>query len=162
MSLLLRPVTAEQTAAYLPMARAAYLDELLASGAFNPERARAKADQDYASLDYDGETTYVAAHEVIDGVEQWVGVLGYGLRGFDDDPATEPALYVYDLEVFEPYRRRGSATALLEHARRVAAAAGAASVRLTVWAGNDGARDLYDAVGFRLEAQQMRLAVDRA
>ena len=101
----------------------------------------------------DGEI-YVAAYDD-DGV--WVGVLGYALQGFDDDPATEPALFVYDLEVFDAYRRRGHARDLLAHAESLARAAGAASVRLTVWEGNDGAHDLYRRVGFRDESHQMRL-----
>ena len=84
-------------------------------------------------------------------------MLGYVLKGFDDDPTTEPALFVYDLDVFVAFRRRGHATEILSHAAVLAADAGAASVLLTVLEGNDGARDVYEANGFPYEAHQMRL-----
>ncbi len=149
-------MTDGQVATYRPLAVEGFVVDIVRSGSLDEVRARAKAEQSYSSAD--GET-YLAAHTVVDGAEEWVGVLGYALHGFDDDPATEPALFVYDLEVFEPFRRRGVATELLAHARRVAAESGALSVRLTVWEGNDGAQDLYRRFGFRPECQQMRLAL---
>jgi len=151
-----RPMTPEQEAEYLPQAVDGFVLDIVRAGSLDPARARAKAEASYASLHADGET-YLAAYDA-DGV--WVGVLGYALQGFDDDPATEPALFVYDLEVFEPYRRRGHARDLLAHAESLAREAGALSVRLTVWEGNDGARELYQGSGFRDERHQMRMPLE--
>lgn len=148
-----RPMTPEQEAEYLPQAIEGFVLDIVRAGSLDPVRARAKAEASYTGLHADGEI-YVAAYDD-DGI--WVGVLGYALQGFDDDPATESALFVYDLEVFDPYRRRGHARDLLAHAESLARAAGAVSVRLTVWEGNDGAHDLYRRVGFRDESHQMRL-----
>ena len=152
MSLTFRGMTAEQEAVYLPVVVEEYAAELVRSGSYDESRAIAKSQKSYASLHEDDEV-YVAA---FDG-DTWVGVLGYLLKGFDDDPTTEPALFVYDLDVFETFRRRGHATEILSHAAVLAADAGAASVLLTVLERNDGARDIYEANGFHYEAHQMRL-----
>jgi ribosomal protein S18 acetylase RimI-like enzyme len=147
-------MTVEQEAVYLPHVVEEYAAELVRSGSYEEARAIAKSRTSFASLHEDAEV-YVAA---FDG-DTWVGVLGYVLKGFDDDPSTEPALFVYDLEVFEEFRRRGHATEILAHATVLAEDAGAKSVLLTVLEGNDGARDLYEALGFHYEAHRMRLSL---
>jgi ribosomal protein S18 acetylase RimI-like enzyme len=149
-------MTPQQERAYLPLVVEEYASELLRSGSYDEARARSRSERSYASLHEDGEI-YLAAH---DEAGTWVGVLGYVLKGFDDDPTTEPALFVYDLDVFEPFRRRGHATEILAHASAIAADAGASSVLLTVLEGNDGARALYEGGGFRYEAHQMRRPVE--
>jgi ribosomal protein S18 acetylase RimI-like enzyme len=138
---------------YFVQAREGYVGDLLRAGAMDEERARLKADRDYASLEFEGDTVYLAAY---DDQGAWVGVLGYGLRGFDA-PHEEPTVMVYDLEVFEDFRRRGHARAMLAHAAAVGSDAGALAVRLVVWAGNDGAHALYLKAGFRPEQVRMRL-----
>ena len=153
MTTTVRPLTAEQTEAYLEVAKDGYVVDLLRADALDEGRARLKAERDYATTEFEGETTYLAAYDD-DG--RWVGVLGYGLRGYDE-PHEEPTLYVYDLEVFPPYRRRGHATDLLAHAADAGRAAGALAVRLTVWANNTDAEALYARVGFRPEQQRLRL-----
>jgi ribosomal protein S18 acetylase RimI-like enzyme len=64
-----------------------------------------------------------------------------------DDPPGEYAL-VSDLAVREPFRRRGIGGALLAGAEGVAAAAGAAELRIAVLVGNDEAGRLYRSAGF--------------
>ncbi|MFC6238306.1 GNAT family N-acetyltransferase [Longivirga aurantiaca] len=149
------PLTAEQAAAYLPHSQQGFADDLVRAGALDAERALRKAVADYSSLD-EGGTTYVAGYADIDGTEQWVGVIGWALTGFDADHE-ERTLYIYDLEVFERFRQRGFAEGLLAYAAQRAAEAGADAVRLTVWAGNDSAEALYRKVGFLPEQQRMRL-----
>lgn len=156
MSMRFAPFTDEQAELYLAHSQEGYVADLVTAGALDEGRARLKASLDYASLAYEGETTYVAAYAEIDGVEQWVGAIGWGLRGFDA-PHEEPTLYIYDLEVFEAYRRRGFGEGMLAHAAASAEDAGAHAVRLTVWAGNDGAKALYRSVGFQEEQSRMRM-----
>jgi ribosomal protein S18 acetylase RimI-like enzyme len=149
------PLTPEQSAAYLPHSQEGFADDLVRAGALDRERARRKAVADYSTLDEDG-TTYVAGYAEVDGAEEWVGVIGWALTGFDVDHE-ERTLYVYDLEVFERFRRRGYGEGLLGHALAEAERAGADAVRLTVWEGNDGAKALYRRLGFRDENARMRL-----
>lgn len=155
MSMRFAPLTAEQIDFYLPHSRRGYVDDLVRAGALDSDRARRKAAADYTSLDDEG-TLYVAGFAEVDGVEEWVGVIGWVLKGFDVDH-DEPTLYIYDLEVFERFRRRGFGEALLAHASAEAERAGAEAVRLTVWEGNDGAKALYRKVGFVEENARMRL-----
>ncbi len=76
-------------------------------------------------------------------------------------PGSEPALIglcvlarvaaeaeIHDLAVHPAFRRRGLARALVEHALREAARAGARTCWLEVRIGNRAARALYDALGF--------------
>ena len=149
------PLTREQSASYLPHSQRGFADDLVRAGALDGDRALRTAVADYASLDDEG-TTYVAGYADVDGTEQWVGVIGWALKGFDTDHA-ERTLYVYDLEVFEPFRRRGFGEGLLSFAAGEAERAGADAVRLTVWEGNDGAKALYRRLGFVDENARMRM-----
>lgn len=157
MTVEVRAFTGAQLASYVPMAEDSYVVDLVRAGALDEERARAKAELDYSDADQ-GATTFLAAYAVVDGQEEWVGVLGYGLQGFGS-PHEEPTLFVHDLEVFEPFRRRGFAEALLAVAADLAREAGAQAVRLTVWGGNHAAHDLYAKVGFEPEQHRLRLRV---
>ncbi|HKA13528.1 MAG TPA: GNAT family N-acetyltransferase [Myxococcota bacterium] len=64
----------------------------------------------------------------------------------DDDPSEHG--FVSDLVVSAPHRRRGIGRSLLNAAQARAREAGARVVRLSVKAGNAGARSLYEAEGF--------------
>ena len=155
MSLRVAPLTPEQAEFYLAHSQVGYVEDLVRAGAMDEDTARRKAAADYADLDVGGHTTYVAGHAEIDGREEWVGVIGWALKGFDG--TDEPTLFVYDLEVFERFRRRGYGEALMAHAAAEAARVGARSVRLTVWEGNDGAKALYRKLGFVDENARMRM-----
>ena len=148
-------LTPEQASAYLPHSQRGFADDLVRAGALDEDRALRTAVADYSSLEGDG-TTYVAGYAEIDGAEEWVGVIGWALKGFDADHE-ERTLYVYDLEVFERFRRRGFGEGLLAHAAAEAERAGADAVRLTVWAGNDAATALYRRLGFVDESTRMRM-----
>ena len=154
MSLSFAVMTPEQEATYLPVVVVDYAAELVRSG-YDEAQARSRSEASFASLHEDGET-YLAAYDD-DGA--WVGVLAYVLKGFDDGPTAARALFVYDLEVFEEFRRRGHATALLDHAAALAEEAGADEVLLTVLEGNDAGRRLYERRGFTYQSHRMRLPV---
>jgi ribosomal protein S18 acetylase RimI-like enzyme len=63
--------------------------------------------------------------------------------------AIEPrGAFVYDLEVFEPYRRKGHAEAAMRLAEQVAREKGARKIALHVFGDNAGARRLYQKLGY--------------
>jgi ribosomal protein S18 acetylase RimI-like enzyme len=68
--------------------------------------------------------------------------------------------WVYDIEIDEQHRRRGYARAALELGHAEAKSLGAKSIGLNVFAFNDGARALYDSLGYEPTAIQMKLGLD--
>ncbi|ADJ41740.1 AGL071C-Ap [Eremothecium gossypii ATCC 10895] len=61
----------------------------------------------------------------------------------------DPVLYILELHVAAPFRRRGLAAALLDAATRTARAAGLTRLELTVFTANRPALALYARAGFR-------------
>jgi len=74
------------------------------------------------------------------------GLAGYELRKFEQ-PRSE--LYIYDLAVREPHRRRGIATALIERLKRLARDRGAWVIYVQADLGDDPAIALYSGIGKR-------------
>jgi GNAT superfamily N-acetyltransferase len=60
---------------------------------------------------------------------------------------TKPGLWLEDLFVLEPHRRRGIGLALLEEVRRIAAARGAGRLEWSVLHWNDSAVAFYERFG---------------
>ena len=75
---------------------------------------------------------------------QNVGALWYTLR---NNPQGVSA-FVYEVEIFADYRRRGYATQAFALLERDASVRGAASVQLHVFGHNHAARALYEELGF--------------
>lgn len=94
----------------------------------------------------------------------------YDIASFDDVPEmVRPALeleslvpgswYVNAVATVETFRRRGIATALLRYAEGLARAAAAPSVSLIVGEHNEGARHLYETLGFDTIARRAAVTV---
>lgn len=66
----------------------------------------------------------------------------------------ENSLYINQLSVSPEFRRRGIAQRLIEHAKEEAEKKDKTDVRLRVFANNDPARKLYEALGFEVNAVQ--------
>ena len=155
MSVTFRRLTDDELATYLPHAKKGYVHDLTTAGALSPDRAMALADKDFNWVVVNETTEYYGAFDVIDDQLVNVAVFCIALDGVDV-AHEEPTMNLYDLEVFEPFRRRGYGLAILGEVRELAIDRGAASVRLTVWAGNDGARELYRIAGFAPENERLR------
>jgi ribosomal protein S18 acetylase RimI-like enzyme len=154
-SVTFRRLTDDELAAYLPHAKRGYVHDMTTAGAFSESRAQARAEKDFDWVVVNETSEYFGAFDEIDGRVVNVGVFCIALDGVGVDH-DEPTLHLYDLEVFEPYRRRGYGLAILAEVRELAIDRGAESVRLTVWAGNDGARELYRVAGFAAENEHLR------
>jgi len=77
----------------------------------------------------------------------WLGVF----------PAGGTQWWVFDIEIHEPHRRHGYARAALELGQQAAKDRGATAVGLNVFGFNTGAKELYDSLGYRVTATQMKL-----
>jgi aminoglycoside 3-N-acetyltransferase I len=71
-------------------------------------------------------------------------------------------VYIYDLAVAEPWRRRGVATALIERLQQIAAERGAWVVFVQADYGDDSAIALYEKLGVREEVLHFDIAVSSA
>ncbi len=155
MNVTFRRLDDKELETYLPHAKRGYVHDLTTAGAFSKQRAEALADKDFDWVVVNETGEYYGAFDEIDGEVVNVAVFCVALDGVGVEH-DEPTLHLYDLEVFEPYRRQGYGLAVLAEVRELAIDKGAESVRLTVWAGNDGARELYRVAGFVPENERLR------
>jgi len=84
------------------------------------------------------------------------GLAAYELRKFEQERSE---IYIYDLAVADPYRRRGIATALIEQLRRVAAARGAYVIYVQADLQDSPAIELYTKLGTREDVLHFDIAV---
>jgi aminoglycoside 3-N-acetyltransferase I len=76
------------------------------------------------------------------------GLVAYELDKFE---CARRELYIYDLAIAAPYRRRGIATALISRLRSIAASRGAWVIYVQADYGDDPAISLYTQLGVREE-----------
>ena len=99
--------------------------------------------------------SFIALVAVAEGA--LVGALAaYELRKFEQERSE---LYIYDLAVREPERRRGIATALIEELRAVAKERGAYVVDVQADYGDDPAIALYTKLGTREDVMHFDIPV---
>lgn len=114
-----------------------------------PEQAR-KAFEHYLPNGLDTEGHYVCAI-VAESTEEEVGHLWYCL----EPTKAGPRLFIPDIGIDEPHRRKGYATAALKELEKESARLGADSIRLHVFGSNTAARKLYAGLGYRETDIQM-------
>jgi ribosomal protein S18 acetylase RimI-like enzyme len=90
-------------------------------------------------------TTFIAI-AALDGPEVVGGIAAYVLPKFEQ---ARSEIYIYDLAVAESHRRRGIATAMIEHLRTMAAARGAWVIYVQADHGDEPAIRLYTSLGIR-------------
>lgn len=76
------------------------------------------------------------------------GLVAYELEKFEQE---RREIYIYDLAVAEPHRRRGVATALIEALRRIGVERSAWTIFVQADHGDDPAIALYEKLGAREE-----------
>ena len=129
----------EEFAAWLPLLREEYADDLIRDYGMSAEKARAQA-----VAQIDGHRS--AEHSVFT-IEVERAPVGH-LWLVERRDADEPTLVVYDIDVDEPYRGRGYGKAAMVFAEEEARQRGLTRIALHVGARNDVARHLYRSLGF--------------
>ena len=84
------------------------------------------------------------------------GLAAYELRKFEQERSE---IYIYDLAVGAPYRRRGIATGLILELKRIAAARGAYVIFVQADLGDAPAIELYTKLGAREDVLHFDIAV---
>jgi aminoglycoside 3-N-acetyltransferase I len=86
------------------------------------------------------------------------GLAAYELRKFEQERAE---IYIYDLAVAEPHRRKGIATALIRELQRIGARRGAYVIFVPADLGDDPAIELYSKLGTREDVLHFDIPVRR-
>ena len=123
-----------------------YAQDKVRAGEWSPEevpgRAEAGTDELLAQgTDTDGHYLYLLRDRA---TEEEVGVVWIAVR----DSGADKSVWIYDIEVYEAFRRRGHGTRALQAVEKKAAELGARKVELHVFGHNPGARVLYERSGF--------------
>lgn len=84
------------------------------------------------------------------------GIAAYELRKFEQERSE---IYLYDLAVSAPHRRRGIASALIDELKKIAAARGACTIFVQADIGDDPAIALYSKLGTRETVLHFDIAV---
>ena len=148
----LRPKTDAETAAWLPVAMAAYEQARRNAGDSAEQAAvgrRASEDQYFPDGRLvDGHLLFTVEADGDDAGWLWIG------------PMTDPAdWYVWDVAIHESHRRRGLGARTMQLAEEVAREHGAVNLRLNVFGYNTPAIRLYEALGYETAAIHMQKAL---
>jgi aminoglycoside 3-N-acetyltransferase I len=100
---------------------------------------------------------HVIALVALAGDEVLGGLVAYEL---DKLERARREIYIYDLAVAAAHRRRGIATALIEHLREIAAKRGAWVVYVQADHGDDPAIALYEKLGVREDVLHFDIGVE--
>ncbi len=123
-----------------------YARDKVEAGTWSPEEAPRRAEADLDGLLPDGTKTrghfLYAIRDAASSEE--VGTLWLAVR----NQSAARVVWIYDIEIFGPFRRRGYATKTLAAAEREAAELGAERIELHVFGHNEAARALYEASGY--------------
>jgi aminoglycoside 3-N-acetyltransferase I len=104
-----------------------------------------------------GSEHFIALAAIKDGAVVG-GLAAYELVKFERERSE---IYIYDLAVGEPHRRRGIATALIEALRNIASARGAYVISVQADPVDAPAVALYSMLGKREDVLHFDIAVDR-
>ncbi len=153
--LVVEPMTAERFPAFAAASEAAFAEDLVASGRYTADDARAESQRQMAlelpdGVDSPGQQLFTAS---VDGAE--VGILWLGVR----TRAGSPHVFILDIEVGPDHRRRGYGRGIMLAAEREARRLGADSIGLHVFGFNAGAIRLYEGLGFRRTEERFLLSL---
>ena len=87
------------------------------------------------------------------------GLAAYVLAKFEQE---RQEIYIYDLAVAAAQRRKGMATALIEHLKRIAKSLGAYVIFVQADRGDDAAIALYSKLGRREDVLHFDIETGRA
>lgn len=152
----LRPMTADEFAAFRSHLVPTYAEEKVRAGDWQETDAESRAADDLDQLLPDGPMTsgtLLLVAEDPDGHR--VGHVWVALSGPRDGEA-----WIYDIEVDAEHRGKGYGRALLHAAEQEARGHGVQAMGLHVFGENETARRLYETSGYRTTSLLMRKALD--
>jgi ribosomal protein S18 acetylase RimI-like enzyme len=144
-------MTAEEFDAWQEAAIQSYAADIARSTGVGLGPALARSREQFAQLLPEGlatERTWLM--RVLDQGGSDVGVLWIGPH-----PTRDGAAFVYDVEIDAAWRGQGLGRAAMQAAEALATREGIPAIGLSVFGFNDGARRLYESLGYQVVATQM-------
>jgi ribosomal protein S18 acetylase RimI-like enzyme len=138
----------EEFDAFKLAVRASYAGDSERSGGLARELAEEKAEREVAELWSEGLRSPGQWAYVLEDPDTsaYVGYLWFAER--DSNARAEKMLWIYGVEVDEPYRGRGFGRDAMVFVEAEARARGLSRVELNVFGGNAAARGLYRSLGY--------------
>ncbi len=141
----LKPMSENEFNQYLEVAIADYAQEHVKGGRWTADEAPAAAQAEFDHLLPDGLAT--ENHHIYsitaEGESQPVGMLWFAVRNQGG-----PKAFIYDVQVYESFRRRGYATEAFQVFEDKVRQLGLDTISLHVFGHNHAARDLYKKLGY--------------
>lgn len=146
----LRPMPTDRLAGWIAASSAEYVQSRMKAGDTR-EQAEENSARSFQAFFPDGAP---APGHLVNDVVADDEVVGYLWIGPQDPGST--AWWVWNIEIHEQHRGRGFGRAAMQLAEPLAAANGAVTLGLNVFGFNTPARALYESLGYRTTAVQMR------
>ena len=146
----LRPVTEDEFVAFRARAVPEYAAELARSRRMPEEKALASSEQ---TLPSSLAELRAQPHQTLDRVTSLGEDVGW--LWLAPDEHSPDTLFVYDVEIDEPYRGRGLGRAAMLAAEEVARQAGFTTIALNVFGWNTRAESLYRSLGYQVQSTQL-------
>ncbi|HVB22597.1 MAG TPA: GNAT family N-acetyltransferase [Ktedonobacteraceae bacterium] len=159
--ILLQPMNETEYQEYLDVAIANYAQEHVRAGRWNAEDALQKATQEYADILTDGLHTknqylFTLVDEVDEQTATNVGMLWFAAT----ERAGERGAFVYDVNIYEPFRRCGYGEQAFLAMETKARELGLKKIGLHVFGHNHAARAMYEKLDYVTTNVQMSKSLD--
>jgi ribosomal protein S18 acetylase RimI-like enzyme len=147
------PMTEQEYRIFLDRSIREYAEDKVRAGAWSQTEALARSRREHRTLLRDGlRSKYHHLYTIreSDGGEA-VGVLWFRANL---DSAT-PSGFIFDIEIDEPHRRKGYGREAMQQLEEIARKMGLRGLELHVFAFNEGARTLYESLGYTVAGLNM-------
>ena len=154
MQVSLKPMSSASFSEYLKWVIPAYANDNVASGRWDLSDALERSKMDYARLLPKGlNSPDDHLFNIIENVSHKnVGYIWFKI----ETHYGATSAFIYDVGVFESYRRKGYAKSALRCIETVASDLGATSLGLHVFSHNSAAQSLYSSMGFHVVSHNMK------
>jgi len=140
------PMNETEYQEYLAVSIANYAQEHVKAGRWNAENALQSATQEYQQILTDGlDTKNQYLFTIVDELTgDKVGMLWFAAT----ERANEPVAFIYDVNIYEPFRRRGYGEQAFQALETKVRALGLKNISLHVFGHNHAARAMYEKLGY--------------
>jgi len=147
------PMTPQEFDGFLERDIREYAQERVRAGFWTEAESLARSRKEHRLLLPDGlKSRYHHLHTIRDSESgEEVGVIWF----MSDLDSSRGSGFIYDIEIHEPFRRRGYARQAMLELENVARGMGLRQLGLHVFANNEAARALYEALGYGVASLNM-------